>query len=183
MPEAPLVMTDDSSAPGALFSGIRFFLVRRCPMRSTFISQIEANGGSIVIIEKNADIVIADHVRKDGPPGSYSYTFIEKSIANGELENLEDHIAVPVAQEPRPVGSITRPAKTSSRVPFTMEDKAFLRKWVTDSLARGLAYEKGNKMFEQLEKVVDEASLSTLDITDSAVRIPVIPSNHGETTG
>jgi len=134
-------------------------------MRSTFISQVTANGGTIVIIEKNADIIIADHVRKDGPPGSYSYTFIEQSIANGKLEDPEDHIAVPATQEPRPVGSVTRPAKTGSRVPFTVEDKVFLRKWVTDSLAGGAVYEKGNVIFQQLEKAVREPPGSILYMT------------------
>lgn len=105
------------------------------------------------MLEKSADIVIADHVRRDGPPGSYSYTFIENSIANGALEDREDHIAFPTTQEPRAVGDRSRPPKQGSRTAFTKEDDDFLYKWVTEHKAQG-GYALGNEMYIQLERVV-----------------------------
>ena len=42
-------------------------------------------------LEKQADLIIADHARKDTPPGSISWKFIEQSVAKGVLEDIEDH--------------------------------------------------------------------------------------------
>ena len=53
-----------------LFNGLKFWLSHQVPQRSQFISEIKENGGHVVDLEKNADIKIVDHVRKQLPPGA-----------------------------------------------------------------------------------------------------------------
>lgn len=110
----------------------------------------------MVNLEKNADIIIADHVRKDNPPGSCSYTFIEKSMANGAVENKEDHLAAPKERELRAVGATETRGK-STRIPFTKEDDEYLHRFVMmhPSLSK-----KGNELYKKLELAV--MSLHTL---------------------
>ena len=50
-----------------------------------------------MLLEKLANIMIADHARKDAVPGSYSWTWIEQSVNKGKLEDLNDHRAGPIA--------------------------------------------------------------------------------------
>ena len=95
--------------------------------------------------------MIADHARKDAPPGSFSWTFVEKSVAKGELEELENHRAGPVAGAFRPVGS-DRPTR-GTRTTFSANDDRTLAVWVTRAEGRGLST-KGNSIYQQLEKIV-----------------------------
>lgn len=83
--------------------------------------------------------------------GSTSWTFIERSIRNGKLEDIDDHRAGPIAQNTRPVGS--KQATKSTRTPFTAEDDRILMDWVVKAERKGLAI-KGNEVYEQLEKKV-----------------------------
>jgi hypothetical protein len=102
-------------------------------------------------LEKLADIMIADHARKDAMPGSYSWTWIEKSVKNGKLEDLEAHRAGPVAGISRPVGS-SQPTR-NTRTPFTAADDRALALWVTNAEKQGLST-KGNDIYQQLERIV-----------------------------
>ena len=102
-------------------------------------------------LEKQADIVIADHARKDIPPGSISWKFIERSVANGELEDIEKHRAGPPAGTIREVGS-AQPAR-KGRTPFTPEDDRILMEWCIKAERAGLSL-KGNDLYKQLEAVV-----------------------------
>ncbi|KAL8822695.1 MAG: hypothetical protein Q9191_006575 [Dirinaria sp. TL-2023a] len=122
---------------GDLFRDIKFWLSQR------------ANGGKVVPLDKQADVMIVDHARKEAPPGSYSYTFIEKSIRNGSLEDLEDHQVGPPLGSVRSIGSIAQPAKTT-RNKFTEEDDRVLLQWVYSHPQKGGGTE-GNEIYKQLE--------------------------------
>jgi hypothetical protein len=98
-----------------------------------------------------ADIMIADHARKDAVPGSYSWTWIEKSVQKGILEDLEAHRAGPVAGTSRSVGS-SQPTR-NTRTPFTAADDRALALWVTNAERQGLST-KGNEIYQQLERIV-----------------------------
>ena len=53
---------------GGLFQDMKFWLSHTIPQRSRFISQIDANGGIVVNLEKDADVKLVDHTRKVLPP-------------------------------------------------------------------------------------------------------------------
>ncbi|RMY77293.1 hypothetical protein D0863_01423 [Hortaea werneckii] len=140
--------TGDSPAIGGLFEGLSFFLVQRLPSRSNFVDKIKANGGRVVKLEQQADYVIADHVRKDCPPGSISYTLIDSAIRNGAVPDPEDHRAGP------PVGSIRDVASSvpgkQTRKAFTAEDDKILWQWVQKAEEQGGSV-KGNDIYKHLE--------------------------------
>jgi hypothetical protein len=104
-----------------------------------------------VKLEKTADIIIADHARKDAPPGSISWTFIDQSVKKGRLENIEDHRAGPAEQAVRNVGS-SAPAR-KGRTPFTHEDDTILMEWCARAERKGISL-KGNQLYIQLEAKV-----------------------------
>ena len=83
---------------------------------------------------------------------SHSFTFIEKSVQNGCLEDPEDHVAGPCAGSVRRIGSITHPAK-GSRNKFTLDDDIFLWHWVHNSRQKYGGTE-GNEIYKQLEAQV-----------------------------
>lgn len=139
---------DDTPAVSGIFEGLRFFLVQRLPSRSNYVTQIQSNGGRVVKTEDQADHIIADHFRKDCPPGSISYTFVENAIRNGELPSPNDHIAGPAPGTVRPAGSAI-PGK-STRTPFTAEDDRVLWQWVERCRVKG-GLIKGNEIYKQLE--------------------------------
>ncbi|KAF4637675.1 hypothetical protein G7Y89_g392 [Cudoniella acicularis] len=132
---------------GDLFEGQTFFLLQRVPQRNTWLERIEANGGEITKIEKNADIIIADHVRQDAPSGSVSWTYIDRSVRNGRLENVEDHLAGPPVGTVREAGS-GQPVKRG-KTPFTAEDDRILTEWVARAERKGVAI-RGNELYKQL---------------------------------
>lgn len=151
---APVVITStngDHAVQGSLFSGIRFFVTQRVPSRHTFLDTITRNGGEIVKIEKLADMIIADHLRSESPPGSCSYTWIEQCIKSGLLVDKEDHRAGPACGIIRPVGALN-PAK-GRREKYTKEDDLLLYRWVTDHERRG-GKALGNEIYKQLEQTV-----------------------------
>lgn len=139
---------------GALFEGRKFWVAQRVPNRTALLGLIQANGGSIVQLEKQADWTIGDHFRKpkDNPPGSISYDFIHKSIAKGEIQNPNDFPAGARLGTARDPGSMTMPAK-GTRTPFTTEDDRQLYEWAQDARARGVAV-SGNELYKQLEQQV-----------------------------
>lgn len=140
-------------AAGALFDGKKFWVAQRTPQRTSLIKLIEANGGSIVSLEKLADWMIADHFRPQHcPPGSISYEFIYKSIAKGKILNPDDFQAGPRIGIARGSGSLTRPAK-GTRASFTPDEDRILYKWTKDAEARGAAV-SGNEIYKKLEEKV-----------------------------
>lgn len=145
------VVTDadaDTPALGGLFAGISFFLVQRFPSRSTYVSRIQANGGRVVKLEAQADHVIADHLRKDCPPGSLSYRFIDAALNGGALPDPDEHPAGAPHGTVRDVGSVV-PGRTT-RTPFTAEDDRILWQWVERLRQQGGSM-KGNEIYKQLE--------------------------------
>ncbi|KAK4549335.1 hypothetical protein LTR36_006332 [Oleoguttula mirabilis] len=148
---APLVvsrMNGDTRALGGLFAGLSFFLVQRLPSRSSFVEKVQNNGGRVVKLEVQADHVIADHVRRDCPPGSISFTFIDVAIRDGTLPHPSDHTAGPSVGAIRDVGSIV-PGK-QTRTAFTLEDDRVLWQWVKQAQEQG-GLAKGNDIYKQLE--------------------------------
>lgn len=133
-------------------------------------------------LEKHADIVIADHARKNCPPGSISWTYIEQSLKKGRLEDIENHRAGPTTATIRPVGS-AQPPRTG-RTPFTAEDDRILMEWCARAERVG-AHMKGNTLFEQLEAKVEFAG--SLPLTDPWLtcfhRTIGIHLSHGATGG
>lgn len=103
--------------------------------------------------------MIADHVRKGNPVGSISYRFVEQSVKNGVLEDLEDHLCNGPLQRAAGVGSSSknRPQRPqvakSTRTPFTHEDDSELMQWCVRKMRQG-APMKGNAIFEAFEAIV-----------------------------
>ncbi|KAF2624530.1 hypothetical protein BU25DRAFT_493518 [Macroventuria anomochaeta] len=135
---------------GELFEGKKFWVAQRVPHRAALRDLIRANGGSIVPLEKQADWMIADHFRKDCPPGTISYDFVHKSIASGEILDPNDFPAGPRIGTARDPGSIVRPAK-GTRAAFTPDEDRILYKWATDAAASGVAV-SGNELYKKLEE-------------------------------
>jgi hypothetical protein len=103
-----------------------------------------------VKLEKQADIVIADHAT-DCPRGSISWKYIQDSVKNGKLKDIEEYRAGLSAHSPRAVGSSQLIKK--GRTPFTVEDDQVLADWVLDAERSGLGT-RGNEIYKQLEAMV-----------------------------
>lgn len=91
-------------------------------------------------------------IKTQSQPRSYSYTYVEKSIRNGQLEDLNDHAAGPPVGAIRTVGSTTILAKGTRRT-FTEDDDQTLWDWVTSCERKGGRI-SGNEIYKQLEEVV-----------------------------
>ncbi|KAM0803527.1 hypothetical protein BDR22DRAFT_945213 [Usnea florida] len=143
-------IANDTDLHGILFQGIKFWISHKVPQRSRFLNDVKANGGEIVPLEKNADVKIVDHARKEAPPGSHSYTFIEKSVRNGVLEDLDDHKVGPPKGNIRSIGSVVQPAK-GTRNRYTEADDRILWDWVHEHPQKGGGTD-GNEIYKQLEQ-------------------------------
>ncbi|CAN9088275.1 hypothetical protein CC77DRAFT_1098951 [Alternaria alternata] len=140
----------DFSSGTGIFAGKKFWVAQRVPSRSRLLDDIKANGGEIVQLEKMADYRIADHFRPTTcAPGTISYTFVEKSIKDGELQDPADHRAGPPLGEAREPASVYRPTK-SGRAAYTAEEDRILYKWVRDAQEAGVQI-GGNEIYMQLE--------------------------------
>ncbi|KAF9770650.1 hypothetical protein IL306_011764 [Fusarium sp. DS 682] len=116
-------------------------------MRQTWIDLIKQNGGKVVPLERQADMLIADHLRKDVPPGSYSWKFIEDSVKNGYIQIKDKYLIGRHPDEPRLVGS-RQPSK-STRTKFTPEDDAKLARWALKHPTE----QGGNKIWYDYERI------------------------------
>lgn len=101
-------------------------------------------------LEKQADMLIADHARakKDAPHGSYSWQFIDDSVKNGIIQLKDRYLIGPPPNAPRPVGS-GQPTK-STRTPFTREDDARIARWVLQHPTD----QKGNEIWKEYACIV-----------------------------
>ncbi|CAH0056410.1 unnamed protein product [Clonostachys solani] len=137
-----------SDEGGGLFKNVNFWVAQRIPMRSTWVELIKSNGGSVVPLERQADMLIADDARKDSPPGSYSWKFIEDSVDKGMVQIKDKYLIGPDPDLPRPAasGSLAR----GKRVPFTPADDAVFVKWV---LAQAHRFESKVKLCKEFEKI------------------------------
>jgi hypothetical protein len=151
---APIVYTDVAEGAdlnGQLFSGVKFWVAHRVPSRTHYMDLITANGGQIVLLEKKADYMIADHLWKYAPPGSISYTFIDASIQQGEMVDPDAHLAGPERGTARDVGSRSRPVRGGRR-PFTAEEDRILYTWVRDCEKNAGGNAGGNVIYQKLEE-------------------------------
>ncbi|KAK5679731.1 hypothetical protein LTS10_007679 [Elasticomyces elasticus] len=142
---APIVISDaDDATPavGKLFDGLAFFLVQLLPTRASYIAKVQANGGRVVKLEKQADYIIADHFKLGCLP--------DAAIKAGALPDPEDHPAGPPHGALREVGSVGVPGK-QTRTPFTAADDKELWEYVEKARSDG-GMVKGNDIYKHLEK-------------------------------
>ncbi|CRG84032.1 hypothetical protein PISL3812_01375 [Talaromyces islandicus] len=132
---------------GTLFGGKRFWLSLNVPQRDRFKEVIKLNGGIVVLQEKDADIKLVDHRKREIPLDTYSYKYVEKSILNGRLEDLEAHRA---GKRERPVGAHNIPSRTR-RTAYTLEDDQILWDWLHPYEKRGDQV-SGNLIYQELAK-------------------------------
>lgn len=90
----------------------------------------------------------------------YSYRYIEDSVRNGTLEDLEKHAVGPPIGTLRQVGSTIQPSR-SSRTKFTSDDDRILVNWVVGIEQSGGAT-SGNEIYKQLEAKVSKSPTSYL---------------------
>ncbi|SPO02691.1 uncharacterized protein DNG_05364 [Cephalotrichum gorgonifer] len=136
--------SDHDDSGGKAFEGIKFWVSHRVPSRANILETIKANGGVIEPLDKRADLLIADHARKDAPPGSFSWRLVVESDKAGRLVDKEPHLIGRPVGQPRPVAS-HEPAR-HGRVPFSAADDVILASW-----AHGKKSDKGNALYKELE--------------------------------
>ncbi|QQK42550.1 Rap1 - C-terminal [Penicillium digitatum] len=133
-----------------LFQGARFWLSLTVPQRPRFKELIKQYGGTVVLMEKDADVKLVDHTRKDLPRDTFSYRYVERSINKGRLEDLEAHRVGPSA--PRPMGASNIPTK-STRSFFTLEEDQIVFDWVEHLGQEPGAPVQGNKIYQDLSEL------------------------------
>jgi len=96
-------------------------------------------------------MLIADHIRKDVPSGSYSWQFIEAAVNKGALPDKETYLITRSTTQAR-LPSSNAPPK-ASRNKFTAEDDRILAEFVLSRKRKGETT-AGNKMYEEFAKEV-----------------------------
>ncbi|KAF3388524.1 hypothetical protein F1880_003695 [Penicillium rolfsii] len=132
-----------------IFEGGRFFLSHAIPQRTQLKETIEQHGGKVVLLEKDADIILVDHLRKsqNHPPNALSYRYVEQSIRRGQLEDPAAHRVGPSAA--RPMGASNIPTK-STRRSYTLQDDQIVFDWLYPwEQSRG-APTHGNRIYKDL---------------------------------
>ncbi|KAL4886993.1 TRF2-interacting telomeric protein/Rap1 C terminal domain-containing protein [Aspergillus karnatakaensis] len=138
------------SGDGGLFQGMSFCISKFVPQRTRFRELVQQNGGTVKLLDKDADVHLVDHKRKDLPPNvsnAYSYQFIEKSLRNGRLEDLATHRVDPPTA--RPIGATHIPAKRS-RQAYTVSDDQYLWDYMQPYEHDSGASIRGNKIYQEL---------------------------------
>ncbi|KAI1452073.1 TRF2-interacting telomeric protein/Rap1 C terminal domain-containing protein [Annulohypoxylon moriforme] len=130
-----------------LFKNMKFWVAQRVPMRLTWIQKIQDNGGKVVPLEKDSDVLIADHLKKNCPPGSYSYKWIEDSLKAGSLQTREDYLCAPASQPQLANSAVPR---KSTRAAFTPEEDKILTEWVMKKEREGESV-GGYQIYKELE--------------------------------
>lgn len=141
----------------------------------------QRNGGEVVPLEKMADMLIADNVKRGGappPPGAYTWKWIEFSVRNHSLQPKEDYLITAAA--PRAIGS-SAPAK-ATRTPFTNHDDLVLTKFVLAKETSGEGT-MGNEIYREFERKVSRTLLiferilagSVSTVTDEQLQHPQHP--------
>lgn len=124
------------------------------------LTQLQNNGGEIVALEKQADMIIVDHARPKFAPAnypSYSWKYIEDSVKNGVLEDPARHLihgvfsnanGSPATGAPAFVIGRSAPIKRT-KTPFTPADDNLLLRWVAKNCYGGRA-DGGNAIYQEL---------------------------------
>lgn len=137
-----------------MFANTTFWVAQRVPSRTHYVSVVKNHGGNVTSLEKNADFLIADHVRhRDAPPGALSYRFLEECVQQGRLLSLDErttHLCGPKPGSVREVADASRASK-AHRTAFTPEDDGIIREWVKDAVRRGESH-GGNEIWKDLER-------------------------------
>ncbi|RCI10317.1 hypothetical protein L249_8658 [Ophiocordyceps polyrhachis-furcata BCC 54312] len=123
---------------GNIFQGMRFWVALR------------NNGGTLEMLEKKADFLIADDARKDAPTGSYSWKMIADSVENGIMQ-LPDRYSIDMMQGRSGPAVSAGPTKRS-RTPFTHADDVILAAWIVN---KGGSLQ-GNNIYQELEKLAPQ---------------------------
>ncbi|KAJ2970121.1 hypothetical protein NQ176_g8336 [Zarea fungicola] len=126
---------------GQIFDGLKFWVAQRVPTRGTIVDHIQTNSGTVVLLEKQADYLIADHARKDAPSGAISWKFITESVENGVVQIPDRYKIAQAPTGPRHASS-SRPTR-GSRTAFTAQEDEILASWV---LAHG-KHKTGNEIY------------------------------------
>ncbi len=114
---------------------------------------------------------------------SYSYRYIEKSIRNGVLEDLEDHGVGPAEGTVRSVGSTIQPPK-GTRNKYTQNDDRILWDWVVHQMPQTGGGTDGNVIYKKLEaKVSGPTGATQMRHTEAYHSIPNIHGSLGEIAG
>ena len=82
---------------------------------------------------------------------SCSWKYVDLSIRNGRLENIEDHRVGPTESTVREAGSIDKSAKRT-RIKFTTEDDRYLNEFVHQH--GDIHSENGAALYKTLEREV-----------------------------
>lgn len=105
----------------------------------------------MVLLEKHADYILADHARQNPPKGSYSWKFVNDSLEAGALKPMQEYLCTKAPRTAWSVGSLV--SQKGTRTPFTAEDDRILAKWVTQQERSGEGI-LGNAIYEELEQKV-----------------------------
>ncbi|KAJ5646755.1 hypothetical protein N7490_003127 [Penicillium lividum] len=130
-----------------LFQNSKFWVSYHVPQRTKIQKMIKDNGGVITLREQEADINIVDHTKKNLPDNAYSYQYVERSVRNGKLEDLEPYLAGPSAQ--RSVGASHIPKK-GTRTEYTLKDDQILYDWLHHYQQEDNAKVGGNNIYKEL---------------------------------
>ncbi|KAG5985372.1 hypothetical protein E4U54_006034, partial [Claviceps lovelessii] len=102
------------------------------------------NGGVVVPLEKDAQVLIADHVRKDAPLDSVSWKYITDSVAHGFAQLMDRYCIM----RPADSGTTGRPKLTRSK--FTNMEDAALANWVLSHFKD----RTGNQIYKEFAETV-----------------------------
>lgn len=141
----------DDTVP-QIFAGQKLWFHHQTPQRKWLIDNAKLYGATVVDLDKQADVRLVDHAKKNNAPGTHSYRYVERSIRKGRLENLSDHAVGVPRRVGRPVGSTTTAPRLGTRMPYTPEEDQFLWNWMKPFEARGGQW-KGNEIYKQIEQV------------------------------
>jgi hypothetical protein len=126
-----------------------------------------------VPLEKNADILICDHARKDALHGSLSWTFIDDSVKHGIIQLQDRYVIGGRSDTARPVGGggLTKGTRTA----FTHADDVFLITWLhshSDSREGNKTYQemaaKVSQVVAGMQKNERQADLLTFEVEPTA---------------
>ncbi|KAI2628243.1 hypothetical protein GGS21DRAFT_528392 [Xylaria nigripes] len=137
-----------SSKKRNIFQNVQFWLSARVPQRKTYIDTIKENGGTIVLKERDADMLICDP-GKDPVPDAYSYRLIDDAIKEGSLDSKEDYLCSAPATQAGPSRPATKTKHTRNK--FVEEDDRLLTKFVIEKERLGQPT-SGNGIFIEFAK-------------------------------
>lgn len=128
---------------------------------------MKQHGGVVVLFEKEADVKLVDHTRKNLPADTYeplnqwlvsgspsgrtSYQYVERSVRNGRLEDLEAHRTGPSA--PRPMGASHIPKK-GTRTDYSLQEDQIIYDYLYPYELEENAPISGSKIYQELAQKV-----------------------------